>query len=195
MRTPDGALRGSRSAWLGLLCGLLPVVSSCLVTENTDFRGAMAKPQPVGLRPAPASAVPFIPDPDCASEIKNERAMRFVSTIFYPDAEQKDLFARLVVNGNAVRDTQVRVDVNGTTMRPPQLGQQCVPYSALSLPCNLVELLTSTDLDKVSADGRPAAGALDPDFGITWWLVLGTSEDQPGASRDDCAALFLDGGV
>jgi hypothetical protein len=172
-----------------LLCGL----GGCLVTENTDFRSSASRPIPVAIRPLPYTRVPYVTDAFCADGMIDQRAMRFESVIDYQDVDQV-LYARLVVNGRYTVGPQP-VPTTGTTRREPTRRQQCVPYEALDLPCNLVELITSSELDKIDPQGRPAEGALDPDFGITQWLVRGPSADQPGANDNDCAALFLDGGV
>ena len=166
--------RVQRFALLALPLGQL-AISAC---SSAAMDSTSSMPIVLATRPgALVTRVPLQGDPDCGGP----PSMAFEADILEQDIEQP-LFAVLVVNG-AVRPSQV-VHPNGSTTR--LIPTVCVPHSALSNPCNAIELI-------VSVTNPPAAR--EGNSGSLRWLVLGPPSGDNASSPSDCSAWLPDSGV
>jgi len=196
-RGRDGRSRAGLRA-LGLRAlgiGALATALACVVTDNSDLPTPTDYPLVRGTSPSYLTRLKSVSDPDCAMP-DGEPATKFEVFIRYEDVSS-DLFLQVRVNGAAQTlppgsqtVTLPHVVPGDPRRNTPDL---CVKNSALSLPCNTVEVVVATSTEKASIPVLVD----DPEVQFAQWIVLGpASGDYADVSLEACAPpLKVDGGL
>jgi len=177
-----------KSRRLGLACLLF--CSSCLVTNDVEFKVVNSPSSVIRTSPEAFDRVPPASDPDCVP-VDGHVVMQFEAAIRDNDVDQK-LQVRIFVNGEYALAT----DAPPATMAIPDRvlsNNICIDANMrFNRACSYVEVLVSSEFN--DDPGKQSEPLLPGDIGRAEWFVLGDARNFPYAGPVSCMG-HVDAGV